>query len=245
MPRRRCSSRPYRASSPILAVFLLALSCFLPASLAQAAEVECDDSSLTTYLLALIDTLYANGLTHFESLVAKASESDSGYDLISSWYTDQTLTLFVPTDAAFQTAGIVPPFGMLSEKAITDLVALHTADGRWDYAALPNSPAKGFADTQLALADMMNSTVNSTARVPLVVQQGDQQAMSVRLATGNATTWGWVIQGEKEIWNIVIVPIDTVSLDRVSLRLAVVGSMKVKRLMRCRFCRSRQSYHQP
>ena len=178
---------------PSFFLFLFAISWLHPSTRAQADDLECpDDPTLTSYLLALVDTLYANGLTHFESLIAKASETDTGYDLLSSWYTDDTLTLFVPTDAAFQTAGIVPPFDTLSEKAITDLIALHTANGKWDYAALPPSPAKGFAETQLELRVLMNSTVNSTAKVPLVIQQGEQRAMSVRLATGNATTWGWV-----------------------------------------------------
>jgi len=195
-----------------LLLLLLPFACLIPSTHAQAADIVCpDDSTLTSFLLALIDTLYANGLTHYESLIAKASESDEGYDLLSSWYTDESLTLFVPTDAAFQAAGIVPPFDTLSDKAITDTIALHTVSGRWDYNALPQAPAKGFADTQLTLAGLMNSTMDTEAKVPLVLQQGEQRAISVRLATGNATTWGWVIQGENEVWNVVIIPIDTVS----------------------------------
>lgn len=197
--------------STSLPIIILGITSLVPTSLAQAAQVECPDSTLTSYLLTLIDTLYANGLTHYESLLATLSESDSGYDLLSSWYTDDSLTLFVPTDAAMQSAGLVPPFNTLSEKAITDLVALHTVNGKWDYAALPPTPKKGFADTQLTLKGLGNDTkVVGDAVVPLVVQQGENGAMSVRLAIGNATTWGWVINGDKEIWNIVIIPIDTV-----------------------------------
>lgn len=196
---------------PILLLLFFQASPILPGAVAQKVEVECPDSSLTSFLLSLLDTLYANGLTNFESLLAKASESDRGYDALESWYTDDQITLFVPTDAAFQGAGIVPPFDMLSEKAIADLVALHTVSGTWKYDVLPESPAKGFADTHLSAKAYLNATANSTARVPLVLQQGDQGAISVRLAFGNATTWGWVIQGEGEIWNIVIIPVDTVS----------------------------------
>jgi hypothetical protein len=216
-----------RSLHPYLLFILIALSSLLPSVHAQAADLECpDDSTLTSYLLALIDTLYANGLTHFESLIAKASETDSGYDLLSSWYTDDALTLFVPTDAAFQSAGIVPPFDSLSEQAMADLIALHTTKGKWDYGALPPSPAKGFAETRLKLGMLMNSTVDSAAKVPLVIQQGEEQTMKVRLPTGNATTWGWVIQGENEVWNIVIVPIDTVS--------GVILTLHLARRWRCR-----------
>ncbi|KAK1927049.1 FAS1 domain-containing protein [Papiliotrema laurentii] len=179
----------------------------------QAAQVDCPDSNLTTYLLALIDTLYNNGLTYYESLLATLSESDDGYRLLESWYTDHDhLTLFAPTDAAFQQAGLAPPFGSLSSKAIVGIVAYHAAMGQWGYASLPEAPKKGFADTMLRLKDWVDPTaaVNSTAHAPLVLQQGDKGAISIRLATGNATTWGWVINGGKDVWNVDIIPIDTV-----------------------------------
>lgn len=179
----------------------------------QAAQVDCPDSNLTTYLLALIDTLYNNGLTYYESLLATLSESDDGYRLLESWYTDHDhLTLFAPTDAAFQQAGLAPPFGSLSSKAIVGIVAYHAAMGHWGYASLPEAPKKGFADTMLRLKDWVDPTaaVNSAAHAPLVLQQGDKGAISIRLATGNATTWGWVINGGKDVWNVDIIPIDTV-----------------------------------
>lgn len=195
-----------------LTLLLLGLTSIIPSVRAQAADVDCPDSTLTSYLLTLIDTLYANGLTHYESLLATLSESDSGYDLLTSWYSDDSLTLFVPTDAAMQSAGIVPPFDKLTEKEITDMVALHTVSGKWEYGNLPASPAKGFADSLLTLKELMNDTkVDSKAHAPLVLQQADQGSMSIRLASGNSTTWGWAINGEKENYNLVIIPIDTVS----------------------------------
>lgn len=194
----------------VTSLCLLAVAS-LPGAAAQQIEVDCPDSSLTSFLLALLDTLYENGLTHFESLLAKASESDLGYDALESWYTDDQITLFVPTDAAFQTAGLVPPFDMMSEKAIADTIALHTVSGTWGFDALPQSPAKGFADTHLSAKSYLNATADSRAMIPLVLQQGDQGAISVRLASGNGTTWGWVIQGQGQIWNLVLIPVDTVS----------------------------------
>ena len=197
---------------PLLTSFLVLFATVFSAvpSQAQVTEVDCPDSTLTTYLLALLDTLYANGLTHFETLLAAISESDAGYELLESWYTDDKLTLFVPTDAAFQNAGIVPPFDTLGADELANIVALHVANGSWPYSSLPQSPNKGIASTLLGAQRYLNSSVESPAYIPLVLQQGENQAISVRLATGNATTWGWQIEGEGEIDNLVIVPVDTV-----------------------------------
>lgn len=185
----------------------------LPLVLGQAAEIECPDDNLTTYLLALLDKLYDNGLTHFEQLLAKLSESDSGYALLESWHSDETFTLFVPTDSAFQQANVLPPFDDQTEQTITDLVAYHAVNGQWTADKIPEGNEKGIGETQMVMKEHMNSTVESTAHQAMVMQRGDNGAISLRLATGNATTWGWQIDTANSVlYNIIIIPVDTVSL---------------------------------
>ena len=186
----------------------------LPLTSAQAADqIDCPDTSLTSYLVAIIDLLYSNGLTTYEQLLASLSESDSGYQLLQSWYSDQTITLLVPTDSAFQAAGIAPPFDTLGEEEITDLVALHTLVGTWSYDHLPGTPEHGIASTFMSVKGHMNVTnVNTNASQVMVMQQGDQSAVTIRMPTGNTTNWGWQIDtSNTELWNVVILPIGEVS----------------------------------
>ena len=182
-------------------------------SLAQADDqLVCSDTTLTNYLIALIDALYDNGLTTFEQLLATLSQTDSGYDLLESIYTSSSLTLLAPTDSAFQSANIHPPFSSLNKEEMTNLVAVHILQGDWTYSKLPQSPQHAIASTELKMIAEMNSTVNSTANQAMILQQGDNGAVSVRMAVGNATTWtGPVDLGGTVLSNLVILPVDTVS----------------------------------
>ena len=194
--------------------FVLLIS--IPTTSAQADDqIVCADSTLTTYLVSLIDALYANGLTTFEQLLANVCETDSGYALLDSWYSDQSLTLLPPTDAAFQAANIYPPFNGMSEDDMTNLVALHTLTGTWTYGNLPQSPMHGIAATQLSIAGHMNSSVQSQANQAMILQQGDNGAVSVRMANGNGTTWSGPIDlsASSNLGNLNVLPVDTVSRD--------------------------------
>ena len=195
---------------------LLPISLFLilvPTVLAGADDqLTCPDGSLSTYLVALIDALYNNGLTTFEQLLASLSETDSGYSLLDSWYSDQTFTLLAPTDAAFQAANIHPPFSSMGELAMTDLVALHTLSGKWTYDQLPDSPMHGIASTSLSVQAYLNSSTQSPAEQALILQQGDKGDVSVRMPVGNGTTWSGPIDlSGTALTNIVVLPVDTVS----------------------------------
>ena len=173
--------------------------------------LECPDSTLTTYFLSLIDILYANGLTTYETLLAHISSTDSGYTLLESWYSDQTFTLFPPTDSAFQAAGIHPPFDGLSEQYLTGLVALHAVGGNWEYGNLPDTPMHGIGVTQLELKGWLNSSVTSEAYQVAILQEGEGNAVVSRMVVGNGTTWsGAVDLGGSELTNLVVLPIDTV-----------------------------------
>jgi uncharacterized surface protein with fasciclin (FAS1) repeats len=174
-------------------------------------ELDCPDTDLTTYLLTLIDTLYANGLTTFEQLIAQVSASDSGYDLLEGWYTGGTITLLVPTDQAFQKANLLPPFDKVPASSLTDLLALHTLEGDLQFDTLPQAPTHGIGSTRMSMRTHMNSTTVSDANQVMVMQRGDSGAVTLRLPTGNATSWGWEIPtANTVIANIIIIPIDTV-----------------------------------
>jgi uncharacterized surface protein with fasciclin (FAS1) repeats len=202
--------------------YFLTLQILLTPSISAQAQddIDCPDSTLTTYLISLIDILYANGLTTYETLLATISSTDSGYNLLESWYSSSTYTLFPPTDQAFQNAGIHPPFAGLSEEYLTSLVALHAVEGDWRYQNLPQSPVHGIGVSQLGLKEWLNSTVDSDAKQVMVLQQGNEGALVCRMAVGNATSWsGNVDLSGTELTNLVVLPIDTVS--RVT-RLTVV-----------------------
>ncbi|ORY35611.1 hypothetical protein BCR39DRAFT_23363 [Naematelia encephala] len=198
----------------LLALFVVALWP-LPLSLSQLELPDCPDTSLTDYLVALIDALYANGLTTFESLITSLSETEGGYDLLSSWYNSQsTLTLLAPTDTAFQSAGITPPFKHLSEWEMVNLMSLHTLDGQWDYEKLPAYPLHSIASTDLVLAEAMNSTVNTTASQVAVLQQAQDGGNVVQVKADNVTAKSWSglvnLSAASQLWNLQVLPIDSV-----------------------------------
>lgn len=208
----RLAISPFRTGTMRRYLTHLLLLLLLPSSLAQADDqLDCPDESLTTYLVALIDTLYNNGLTTYEQLLATISSTDSGYTLLNSWYSDQSLTIYPPTDSAFQAANIYPPFTGMSESELVNLIALHTLTGTWTYDKLPQSPMHVIVPTLLGIQGYMNSTTNSTADQAMVLQQGDGGAVSVRMANGNGTTWSGPIDlSGTPLTNIAVLPIDTV-----------------------------------
>ena len=197
-----------------LSVFslLALLPLFSAPVLAQDDQLDCPDGTLTTYLISLIDTLYNNGLTIYEELLAKISETDQGYKLLSSWYSDTSLTLLIPTDSAFQMAGIWGPFNDQTTQTLVDIIALHTLQGTWAYENLPNSPLHGVASTLLSVAEHANSTTQSGAFQAMVMQQGDGNAVVVKTAYGNTTTWSGALDlGGTGLNNMVVLPVDHVS----------------------------------
>ncbi|CAD6577846.1 MAG: hypothetical protein TREMPRED_002048 [Tremellales sp. Tagirdzhanova-0007] len=208
---RQCDSVEERFREPLFTKTML--NDHLPSHYERSTQLLYDgmDGSLSTYLVALIDALYNNGLTTFEQLLASLSETDSGYSLLDSWYSDATFTLLAPTDAAFQAANIYPPFSGMSGLAMTDLVALHTLSGTWTYDNLPDSPMHGIASTSLSIQAYMNSSTQSPANQALILQQGDQGDVSVRMVVGNGTTWSGPIDlSGTALTNIVVLPVDTV-----------------------------------
>ncbi|WRT68335.1 uncharacterized protein IL334_005311 [Kwoniella shivajii] len=180
----------------------------------QEDDIICPDESLTTYLHALIDVLYANGLNTFEQLIVHHSEIDSGYEFLHNMYTSgQKMTLLVPTDQAFQQSGIVSPFNGLTDDWGTELGELHCLQGEWTYDKLPNT-GHGIASTSLLLVNEMNSTdVNTNASQALVLERGGDNQVIVDGWYGNATSWSGPLDLSSAggvLGNLVILPIDQV-----------------------------------
>lgn len=199
---------------PTIPFGLVPILLCLPLALAQAQDnINCPDTNLATYLVSLIDVVYNNGLTTFEQVLANLSETDSGYALLESIYTESSLTLLPPTDSAFKKAGINPPFDELSEWQLTSMVSMHLLQGEWDYDKLPAVPMHGVAPTSLKMEDGMNSSVGSSAFQALTMERGDGGVVVCRNAVGNGTTWSKAVDlSGTELTNLVILPVDTVRL---------------------------------
>ncbi|KAK4689499.1 hypothetical protein P7C73_g586, partial [Tremellales sp. Uapishka_1] len=195
---------------PFLSLFL-----FIPSATSQV-DLVCDDTSLTTYLVALIDQLYDNGLTLYAQLLAAASEFDAAYDLLDGFYTNSTTqyTLLVPTDAALQAAGLEPPFSSLSQWAMTNLVPFHTLyQESMSYDSLPASPLHLSPSTCLQMTAYMNSTVASDAHQVVVTRQGDNGSIMMEMPNGEASSWSSALDlSGAPLSNLVILPIDTVMM---------------------------------
>jgi hypothetical protein len=71
----------------LFSLFLPFLATLAPTLVRSQTDIECPDGDLQSYLLALIDALYAHGLTGYEDLVVSLSETDAGYRLLESLYT--------------------------------------------------------------------------------------------------------------------------------------------------------------
>ncbi|WWD19016.1 hypothetical protein CI109_103473 [Kwoniella shandongensis] len=212
----------------LLSLLPLVLLLSTPA-LAQDDQLTCPDANLTEYLISLIDTLYWNGLTTFEEFVVALSETDNGYEYLQSLYTSgQKNTILVPTDAAFQAAGIWSSSHSNSSSALSavgneewlvDLISLHTLQGDWNPSSIDFQGGGGgvIASTWLSTKDEMNNTTSQSQAFQAVVLikggDGDGSGLQVDGWWVNGTTWsGPVTNGGSGgvLNNLVLLPIDTV-----------------------------------
>lgn len=185
--------------------FLLALCPVL-----SQTDLECPDGDLQTYLIALIDALYGQGLTGFEDIIVTLSETDAGYQLLESLYTAPFLTILPPVDSALQLAGIQAPYTNIENDTLVNLFAYHTLQGDWGYDKLPQGPLKGVANSTLGMTGSDGGSTNSFKGQ--VMQQGDEGRVSVRMAVGNSTSWSGSIDlsAYPVLDNLRILPVDTV-----------------------------------
>ncbi|WVQ99927.1 hypothetical protein IAU59_007070 [Kwoniella sp. CBS 9459] len=218
MQRSRPRSQPWGALSR-LALFLNLFAPSLgPTALvsAQNDDLICPDASLTEYLVALIDVLFANGLTVYENLIVHYSELDTGYQFLNDLYTSgEKVTMLVPTDSAWGEAGIWPPFVGLTDDWGVELGELHTLRGDINYASLPET-GHGIASTWLALANEYNLTDGSggsNARQAVALSRSSDNAVVVDGWWGNASSWSEPVDLSSQgnvLSNLVILPIDQV-----------------------------------
>ncbi|KAI9637353.1 FAS1 domain-containing protein [Dioszegia hungarica] len=187
-----------------LSLLLPLLPLLLPTPALSQSTVDCDNADLTSYLLQLIDALYANGLTTFESLLADITSTDSGYDLLSTIFTqsDQTFTLLVPTDSAFQMAAVWAPFEHQSKDYLVDLFGLHTLQGHYGYNELP--------EAGMGVGRSMMRKREWEERV--VMKRGERGMVVVKTAYGEVSSWSGPadISAQYLLDNLVILPIDHV-----------------------------------
>jgi hypothetical protein len=185
--------------------FLLALCPVL-----SQTDLECPDGDLQTYLIALIDALYGQGLTGFEDIIVTLSETDAGYQLLESLYTAPFLTILPPVDSALQLAGLQAPYTNIGNDTLVNLFAYHTVQGDWGYDKLPQGPLKGVANSTLGMTGSDGGSTNSFKGQ--VMQQGDEGRVSVRMAVGNSTSWSGSIDlsAYPVLDNLRILPVDTV-----------------------------------
>lgn len=164
-------------------IFLLFLATSSTLTLAQSPPVtlECDNTSLTTYLLSLLDLLYANGLTIYEDLIVALAQTDEGYEKLLDLFAAPSITLLVPTDAAFREAGMTTFAGGDDDKGVmgkeVELFVYHALQGGWDKMA---SGTRGVASTMMTIEEGMGgasaSTSNSDSNlVPAGVTAGKGQ----------------------------------------------------------------------
>ena len=176
-------------------------------------DIECGDNDLANYLISVIDTTYDNGLTIFEQFITAVVETEAGYAFLESLHdSDEAHTLLAPTDEAFNKVGLAPPFGNMGDQRLADLLSFHILSDTWTYDKLPQTPTHAITSTQLGLKAHLNRSVNTSAQVAMILQQGDGGNVAVRLAVGNGTTWDHVLDlSWAGITNLVVLPVDTVS----------------------------------
>ncbi|WVF72723.1 hypothetical protein IAT40_007541 [Kwoniella sp. CBS 6097] len=219
----RCANTHLSSLSRILILSLLA-TLSLPALIgvsAQNDDLICPDASLTEYLIALIDVLFANGLTVYENLIVHYSELDEGYQFLHDLYTSgEKVTMLVPTDSAWGEVGIRPPFVGLTDDWGVELGELHTLRGEINYASLPEN-GHTIASTWLSLANEYNLTDDgsgdsvSNARQAVALSRGNAKdnAVVVDGWWGNASSWSGAVDTSSQgnvLSNLVILPIDQV-----------------------------------
>ncbi|WVN90236.1 uncharacterized protein L203_105472 [Cryptococcus depauperatus CBS 7841] len=197
----------------ILPLLFLPLLPLTPTVLAQNDKIDCPDTDLATYLISLIDVLFANGLTTSEEYIVHLSQTDEGYQLLENLYMSQkTWTFLAPTDEAWQKANIWPPFGGVTDQWGAELLALHALQGEWSSAVLPSSGV-GIASTFLQMKDEMNATSsNSQAYQAVVMDPGHDGSVIVDGWWGNGTSWSGFMDtsSSQALKNVKILPIDTV-----------------------------------
>lgn len=195
---------------------LLSLLTFIPFSNSQTI-LECPEADLSAYLLQLIDLLYANGLTTFESLLAEISGTDSGYSLLSSIFTSTgTTTILVPTDSAFQLAGVWAPFGSQSPEYLVDLFGLHSLEGHYGFNEIIGDGMIVGKSLMRIDKDVKNGTATGGSggwQENVVMKKGEKGQVVVKTALGDITSWSGPahLDGYDLLDNIVILPIDHVS----------------------------------
>ncbi|KAK8854836.1 hypothetical protein IAR55_003575 [Kwoniella newhampshirensis] len=233
--------------SPHLLLPLLLLSSTVSG---QDDQLTCPDGDLTAYLIALIDTLYWNGLTTFEELIVHLSETDAGYDLLHSLYSSGSkTTILVPTDSAFQQAGIWPPFDTPSSLSnsssgpsssgqaggsdpddwLVDLLSLHTLQGDWSFDSLPSNGGNGITSTWLSMKDEMNDTSSQSQAFQAVAMRRGQDGASVVIDGwwGNGTTWSGPVRngGDNGVLdNLVLLPVNEVLSSPPNLSTALTAT---------------------
>lgn len=187
-----------------------------PTLVSSQADLECPDGDLQSYLLALVDALYANGLTAYEDFLVHLAETEQGYQLLEAMSAAPFLTLIPPVDSAFQMAGLQAPYARIGNGSLADLFSYHALQGDWGYDKLPQSPLKAVANsTTLIKGTSGSSSVGtSTTFMGQVLQQGDGGKVSVRMAVGNSTSWSGSL--DLSPWpaldNLRILPVDSVRL---------------------------------
>lgn len=193
----------------MLLSFILPFLLATPSVVSQA-DLECPNGDLQTYLLALIDVLYDNGLTAFEDFIVHLSETDEGYELLEAIYTAPFLTILPPVDSAFQIAGLQSPYSNVGNGSLVDLLSYMTLQGDWGYDKLPQGPLKAVANSSLILSGSIGDA-QSTFKGQ-VLQQGEGGMVSVRMAVGNSTSWAGSIDLSPypTLDNLRILPVDTV-----------------------------------
>ncbi|WVQ81905.1 hypothetical protein IAT38_004032 [Cryptococcus sp. DSM 104549] len=208
-----------------LSTLILPLLLTSPAALGQDDQIECDDSDLATYLIALIDTLYANGLTTSEELIVHLAETDEGYNLLEQLYvSSDPFTFLAPTDSAFQAANIWPPFANMADHWGAGLLGLHSLQGEWDADKLPDSGV-GVASSWLSMKDELNATAGAATYQAVVMSKGDGGSVIVDGWWGNGSTWGgWLDNGNDVLDNTRVLPVDTVLSFPPSLAEALTTS---------------------
>ncbi|OWZ40945.1 hypothetical protein C351_03411 [Cryptococcus neoformans c8] len=198
-------------SKPVL-LMLLAFPFFY-SSLADPTEVDCPDTDLATYLISLIDALYYNGLTISEEFIVHLSETDEGYELLEDFYMNaDTWTFLTPTDEAWQTANIWPPFSSMTDHWGADLLALHSLQGEYSPSSVSSQGAE-VASTYLEMKDEMNATSSdSQAYQAVVLYQGNNGGLVVDGWWGNATSWNGFVDTSSSsgLGNLKILPVDYV-----------------------------------
>ena len=196
----------------LLSLFVPLLAALSPTPVRCQTDIECPDGDLQTYLLALIDALYAHGLTGFEDLVVSLSETDAGYQLLESLYTAPFLTILPPVDSALSLAGIQAPYTNLGNDTLANLFAYHTLQGDWEYDKLPQGPLKGVANSTLGMSGNDGGSPDSFKGQ--VMQQGDEGRVSIRMVVGNSTSWSGTVDLSPYpvLDNLRILPVDAVGL---------------------------------